>query len=63
MEDVEIRVQPRLLQQQAAAAYLGMSVQTFKNTVRPHVQAKKLSHKLIIFDRYDLDRWADSLKE
>lgn len=47
------------LNQRQAAAYLNMSVNTFKARVRPHVRRVDLGAKFL-FRVQDLDLWLDT---
>lgn len=48
---------PRLLSAQLAALYLSLS----ETTLREHGPAPKRHGRRILYDRLDLDRWADRL--
>jgi hypothetical protein len=51
--------EPRLLTQAQAASYCGVCVEVFRNAcpVRPI----KMLDRIPRYDRFDLDRWLDSL--
>ncbi|CDO35040.1 AlpA family transcriptional regulator [Novosphingobium sp. KN65.2] len=48
---------PRLMRETMAAAYLGIS----KSMLRDHGPASKHIGRCAVWDRRDLDRWADAL--
>jgi len=48
---------PRLMSIEFAAAYVSLS----ENTVREHGPKPKHHGRRVLYDRIDLDRWADSL--
>ncbi len=50
---------PRLIRAGQAPAYLGMSRDRFDADVRPFVKSAKLGKQGVVFDRLDLDRFAD----
>lgn len=58
-EALPAMMQPRLLTQQAAAAYCGVSIAIFKREIR--VQGVKLG-TIIRYDLRDLDAWIDARK-
>ncbi len=52
-------LEPRLLTQGQAASYCGVAVSTFKQACP--VEPIKLLDRIALYDRFDLDRWLDSL--
>lgn len=50
---------PRLMDEPRAAAYLSIG----KTTLREHGPKPKRSGRRVLYDRRDLDRWADRLGE
>lgn len=50
---------PRLMAEPQAAAYLSIST----TTLRQHGPTAKRQGRRVLYDRRDLDRWADSLSE
>lgn len=52
-------IQPRLIRATKAHIYLGMSRDLFDKEVRPHIKAAPLGRQGVVFDRLDLDRFAD----
>ena len=53
---------PRILNQKQSAYYLGMSVNTFKDDVRPDLTPVLMEGRQIKYDRLDLDAWLDEYK-
>jgi hypothetical protein len=53
---------PRILNQKQSAYYLGMSVNTFKDDVRPDLTPVPMEGRQIKYDRLDLDAWLDEYK-
>ncbi len=51
---------PRALKVELAAAYVGLSVTSFRQMVMPSVPPVYLTEKRIAWLREDLDRWLDS---
>ena len=51
-------ISPRMLSQEQAASYCGVSVPTF--TSECPVQAVRMRHR-VLYDRQLIDRWLDSL--
>ena len=51
-------VTPRLLSEDAAAAYLGIHRETFEEHVRPHVRPIEIGARKL-WDIKALDRWLD----
>lgn len=54
-------VDVRMLKQSEAAEYVGLSVKLFK-AVCP-VQPVEIRPGTILWDKHDLDRWIDTMKE
>jgi len=50
---------PRLIRFRAAPAYLGMNKNLFNQLVRPCVSVIPLGKRAIVFDRLELDCWAE----
>ncbi len=48
---------PRLMREELAAAYVGIGV----TMLREHGPQPKRLGKRVLYDRHDLDRWADAL--
>ena len=53
------KVKPRLLRFRDAPGYLGMDRAFFNKWVRPHVTEAQLGKQGVLFDRLELDAWAD----
>lgn len=56
-------MQPRLIRLRDAPRYLGMDRNRFNAEVRPYLITLKIGQQGIAFDRFDLDKWADSYKQ
>jgi hypothetical protein len=53
-----IGMTPRLLSRDAAAAYCGITAETFEQHIRPHVAAIEIGARRL-WDRRALDHWLD----
>ena len=51
-------ITPRLLSEDAAAAYLGIHPETFEQHVRPHIRPVEIGSRRL-WDVKALDRWLD----
>lgn len=54
--------QVRFIRQQYAPMYLGMDRRTFAKTVKPYLKPIPIGVQGIVFDRLDLNAWADHYK-
>ena len=50
---------PRFIRFRDAPAYLGMDRNRFNAEVRPFVPESRMGTQGVVFDRLDLDAWAD----
>lgn len=57
LQRAELPDWPRLMREAMAAAYLGISA----SMLREHGPASKHLGRCALWDRHDLDRWADAL--
>ncbi|CAI8820032.1 conserved hypothetical protein [Pseudomonas chlororaphis] len=57
------QLQPRFIRAGDAPAYLAMSREEFKNTVRPYVREFPIGERGVGFDRQELDDWASAYVE
>jgi hypothetical protein len=56
-------MEPRFIRAMQAPAYLGMCRAEFNKVARPHLPEIAIGKQGIAFDRHDLDRFADQLKQ
>lgn len=54
---------PRFIRLGQAPGYLGVKRDWFNQKVRPYIVEIKEGKNLVLFDRLDLDDWADQYKE
>ncbi len=57
-----MNIQPRFIRKRDAPAYLGMSEKVFVADVEPHIVAIPIGNQGVAYDRFDLDEFADKLK-
>lgn len=56
-----VATQKEWLTRQEAAAYMGMTEDTFMRRVQMHLASRSLSRKIVFFSRSEIDQFIDSL--
>ncbi|MFC1578993.1 helix-turn-helix transcriptional regulator [Pseudomonadota bacterium] len=54
-----MQIQPRLIRLRDAPAYLGIDKNKFNRLVRPALSEVSLGNQTILFDRLEIDAWAE----